>query len=154
MFLYLIQHALAKSKEEDPGRGLTPTGITITKIVAQYLAKLAPSVTEIWYSSKPRSKQTAEIFARALDAEKKLREYPGITPLDTVDDIAQQVNKLAKNIAIVGHLPHLGRLSSLLLCGDADANIIAFQNSGIVCLKKEENKWQIAWIIQPQNLAP
>lgn len=153
MFLYLIQHALAKSKDEDPQRGLTTTGISITRIVAQYFAKLTPSIAEIWYSNKPRSKQTAEIFAKALGAEKLLREHPGITPLDPVDNIAQQINMLKHNIIIVGHMPHLSRLSSLLLCKDAEAGIINFRNSGIVCLKKEKEQWQIAWIVQPQNLA-
>ena len=52
---------------------------------------------------------------------------------------------------IVGHLPFLERLTSLLLTGCGSAgDMIAFKQGGIVALDAgEENKWQIEWMITP-----
>ncbi|MCK4450112.1 MAG: hypothetical protein KAX26_05930 [Anaerolineae bacterium] len=38
---------------------------------------------------------------------------------------------------LVGHLPFLDRLASLLVTGDADHSIVRFQMGGIVCLVRE-----------------
>jgi len=53
---------------------------------------------------------------------------------------------------LVGHLPHLSRLSSLLLVGDPEKNIIAFRMAGIVCLRREEENWSVSWMIIPDLL--
>jgi phosphohistidine phosphatase len=51
---------------------------------------------------------------------------------------------------LVGHLPHLSRLASLLLTGSADNAVINFKNSGFGCLERDEdNHWGITWILPP-----
>jgi len=55
---------------------------------------------------------------------------------------------------IVGHLPFLGKLASLLLTGCESANTVAFKQGGIVCLSRSELKqWQINWMVTPEILA-
>ncbi|NIN53050.1 MAG: phosphohistidine phosphatase SixA, partial [Nitrososphaeria archaeon] len=53
------------------------------------------------------------------------------------------------SLAIVGHLPFLDKLASLLVAGVEDANVVAFQNSGIVKLvpKTSDNRYSIEWIL-------
>ena len=69
MKLFLIQHAQAKSKEEDPQRSLTDEGKANIKKVAEYVARTAPEVTEVWHSEKLRAKQTAQILAESTRVE-------------------------------------------------------------------------------------
>jgi len=54
---------------------------------------------------------------------------------------------------IVGHLPFLGRLAALLLTGNADNDVVAFQFGCVVCLKREgPGKWKLEWMIVPKLL--
>ncbi|HCC69293.1 MAG TPA: hypothetical protein DEP99_05340 [Nitrospiraceae bacterium] len=50
----------------------------------------------------------------------------------------KRLTKMTENLMFVGHLPHLAKLSSLLLCGDKEKNIIDFKRACIVCLKRFE----------------
>ena len=52
---------------------------------------------------------------------------------------------------LVGHLPYMSRLASLLLCGDSEKEIIKFRNAGIVNLIRDDLKvWSIGWILIPE----
>jgi phosphohistidine phosphatase len=53
---------------------------------------------------------------------------------------------------LVGHLPFMERLAALLVTGSQEQPVIAFQNSGIVCLNREEfsPKWVIRWALVPK----
>ena len=53
---------------------------------------------------------------------------------------------------LVGHLPHLSRLASLLLVGDATREIVAFRMGGIVCLENDAGRWRIKWILTPETV--
>ena len=54
---------------------------------------------------------------------------------------------------VVGHLPHLSRLASLLLTGESEAEIVAFQMAGIVCLgRADRGSWSLRWMVIPQVL--
>jgi phosphohistidine phosphatase len=54
---------------------------------------------------------------------------------------------------LVGHLPHLSKLSACLLCGEDTRKILNFQMSGVVCLERdEEGNWSVQWMLIPQIL--
>ena len=54
---------------------------------------------------------------------------------------------------LVGHLPHLSKLASWLLCGNPDNEVIAFHNSGIVGLWcNETGDWMVSEIVTPEML--
>jgi phosphohistidine phosphatase len=143
--IYLVQHGEAKDKKEDPERPLTDKGKEEVKKMAIALSIKNPQIDEILHSTKLRAKQTAEIFAEHLNIPAK--EIEGIKPLD---DPRIALNLAgSKNLMIVGHLPHLDNLSSLLLTGDENAEVIKFRMGGVVCLEKEE-KWRIKWILVPE----
>ena len=152
MYLYLIRHAQAKPNEEDPQHGITKNGERVTEQMADYFKRFKPRVREIWHSGKLRARQTADIMASSIGLKEKLIEKPGLAPMDNVLKIKEQLTALDDNLMIVGHLPHLARLSSVLLLGDQEAGLIHFVNSAIVCLEREGGQWQLAWMVGPDNV--
>jgi phosphohistidine phosphatase len=62
---------------------------------------------------------------------------------------ADRLESLEEDIKLVGHLPHLGRLASLLLCGDPQRVLVNFTTAGMVCMRRTGEDWGIDWIITP-----
>ncbi len=154
MFLYLVQHGESKSKEEDSERPLSDKGLSNIKDVTDYISKLNITVTEIFHSNKLRAKQTAEVLHAKLKPAKGLAETEGLAPMDDPDIWSERLKNVHEDIILVGHLPHLGKLASLLLSGDMEKNIVSFRMAGIACLKRDEsNDWTLQWMITPEILA-
>jgi len=150
MFLYLIQHGEAKSEKEDPERGLTEKGIEDIKRVARFLSPMNLSVSQIYHSGKKRALQTAELYAEYIKPERGLTVAEGLAPLDDPHIWFEKLSSINEDIVLVGHLPHLERLSSLLLCGDPQKKIINFRMGGIVCLKRIDQVWSMEWAVVPE----
>ncbi|MGC9070881.1 MAG: phosphohistidine phosphatase SixA [Elusimicrobiales bacterium] len=147
MYLYLVQHADAKTEEQDTQRGLSQKGFDDIKKVAAFLTKLNLEVDEIFHSPKLRAKQTAQVLSEALGV--RTTEADGLTPLDDPQIWSARLKNINKSIMLVGHLPHLSNLASLILVADREKTIISFKMAGVVCLKKEQN-WTVSWMITPE----
>lgn len=153
MLLYLVQHAESLSKEEDPTQSLSEKGIETIKKVAAYAAKLDIKAHQIFHSGKLRAMQTAQVMADYIKTEKGVSETDGLIPMDDPQIWFERISEMREDIMLVGHLPHLARLSALILCGDKDKNIIDFKRAGIVCLKRFENgNWLVQWMIIPETV--
>jgi phosphohistidine phosphatase len=151
MYLYLVQHAEAKSKNEDPARGLSDRGLQNIRKIAQYIAKFDVQVSTIFHSDKLRAKQTAEVLKEYIKIEKGMNETDSLKPLDNPQIWFERVSRAKEHTMFIGHLPHLNKLASLLLCDDKERNIINFKMGGIVCLKKgEDAQWSVEWMITPE----
>jgi len=50
---------------------------------------------------------------------------------------------------IVGHLPHLSRLTSLLVMGNPNIRIVEFRYSSVLKLTRTNEGWVISWFITP-----
>lgn len=147
MLLYLVQHAEAKREEEDPVRGLTDKGFQDIKKVASYAAKLNISVTQIFHSGKTRAMQTAQVLAEHLQCE-KVSEADGLSPMDDPQIWADRISQINDDVMLAGHLPHLCRFASLILCGDKERNIVNFKMAGIVCLRRfDDGRWAVEWML-------
>lgn len=109
MILYLVQHARAKSKEEDPKRPLSGDGVVEINKMASYLANLNIKVEEVFHSSKLRAKQTAEVLTVKIQPEGRLSEIEGLLPLNDPGIWEKRVAQINRNIVLVGHLPHLSK---------------------------------------------
>jgi phosphohistidine phosphatase len=155
MFLYLIQHGEARKEEEDPSRPLSDKGAQDAEKTAAYLSRLGVVVKDILHSGKLRAKQTAEIMARSLApvSFRNLSETDGLAPLDDPGIWDDRLKYMAYDIMLVGHLPHLGRLSSLLLCGDREKAVISFKMGCVVCMERDgEGIWSVRWMVTPDIL--
>jgi phosphohistidine phosphatase len=149
MMLFLVQHGEAKPESEDPERSLTERGAEIVERMSAWAARLGIKVDQIRHSGKRRAEQTATIFANHLNPPRGVITAPSLTPLDSVDSVAASLKGEQASNMIVGHLPHLSRLVSLLVTGNPDTEVVKFRNAGIVCLTQKEAKWAIDWVMQP-----
>jgi phosphohistidine phosphatase len=154
MKLYLVQHAKAAPKEIDPERGLTDQGRQELQNVAAFVRPLNLSVDYLWHSGKRRAAQTAELLAGVIRINKAEAARNDIGPTDDVTALSDELAHTEQDVVIVGHLPFLGKLTSLLLTGSESVGTVAFKNAGIVCLShSEENYWQLDWMVTPELLA-
>lgn len=150
MRAYLVQHGEAKSKEEDPSRPLTEKGKEEVTKVAKFLSVRGISVSRIVHSGKLRALQTAEILAEYISPEEGLKEERGLAPLDDPEIWVKRLKEEKEDIMIVGHLPHLQKLSSILLIDDPEKKLIKFRMGGVVCLHRDEKgEWSVEWMIIP-----
>jgi phosphohistidine phosphatase SixA len=75
--------------------------------------------------------------------------------LDEVEPIrkwlVEQAHQGYRSIAMVGHLPFLDKLASLLVAGNETAGVVAFQNACVVKLipKKQSEGYHVHWILIP-----
>ncbi len=152
MNLFLVQHGLAKTEIEDPTRALNSAGIKSTEKVAKWLAAAIIEVDEIRHSGKKRAEQTAMIFAGHLSPKQGIAAASGLNPKDDVEPIANEIKEQQGSLMLVGHLPFMSRLIGLLVAGDPDSELVRFQNSGVVCLRKNADRWGIEWMVVPDLL--
>jgi len=152
--IYLIQHAESVSEKEDPQRPVSEEGKATMEKVGSLAARLGINPDIIYHSGKLRAKQTAEILAQHLRLSDKVRERPGLAPLDQVPPTADWLEKEAasgtRSLAIVGHLPFLDKLASLLVAGNEDIGVVAFQHGAIVKLVPAGRKYAVQSVISKQ----
>jgi phosphohistidine phosphatase len=150
MALYLVQHGKSLSKDVDPDQGLSQEGIAETKRIAEVAANYGVSVSQIKHSVKTRAHKTAEIFASTLNPAGGIMEVAGLKPMDDITTFATSIDP-DENTMLVGHLPFMEKMASYLVAGSTETPVFKFQNSGIVCLKKEpeNDSWVIVWTLMP-----
>ncbi len=148
MALYLVQHGISRPKGEDSDPGLSEQGRADTERIAEVAKGYGVPVAVIRHSGKQRALETAEIFARFLLPEEGVGRVDGIKPMDDVVRFAGSVD-VAENAMIVGHLPFMEKFVSQLVTGDPDNRVFRFQNSGIVCLDRDDTGWFIRWALMP-----
>jgi phosphohistidine phosphatase len=147
----LVQHGEAVSEAEDPARPLTARGREEVRRVAERAAALGVRVAEIRHSGKLRARQTAEILAAPLAPLGGVREVDDLAPEDDPGTAKAEIESAHEPLMLVGHLPHLSRLASLLVLGDPGREIIRFRNGAVVCLIAVEGRWLVQWVLTPET---
>jgi phosphohistidine phosphatase len=152
MDIYLMQHGEAAAEADDPARPLTDAGRAAVSRVAARAQAAGVSIDRFWHSGKLRAEQTAQILAAALGAA-PTEARDGLAPNDPVAPIAEWLRDQTDvdSLALVGHLPFLDRLAALLVADDQDAQVIAFQNAGLVALvpKSDRSGFAVGWVLSP-----
>ncbi len=149
MNVYLVQHAEAKSKEEDKNRPLTDQGRRDARQVASLAARSGIGVAQIRHSGKTRARQTAEIFGEALSPPDGVVEASGLGPLDDVETMAGRLGESEQSLMLVGHLPFMERLAGQLLAGDPERSVVKFHKGGVVNVARTDEGWQLIWAVTP-----
>jgi phosphohistidine phosphatase len=153
MRVYLVQHGKAKPAEDDPTRALSEQGCAEVKQVADFLAGLRITVSLIQHSGKKRAEETAHVLATAIRCTAGPCHTTGLDPSDDPSPTANFLNVYTDDVLIVGHLPHLERLTSLLLTNSPDRCPVKFANAGVVCMEKRQNgTWSLVWAVVPELL--
>jgi len=153
MRLYLVRHGEASHPEVDPERGLTELGRREVEKVASLLGKMKITVDAVWESGKKRATQTAEILASSIESEHGIERCSDLAPMDPVSPVADRLASLDSDMLIVGHLPFLSRLASRLILREEASEVVRFQESTTLCLKRDRSgRWTVEWMILPSLL--
>jgi phosphohistidine phosphatase len=161
--LYLLRHGIAVDPgspgyENDSERPLIPKGERRLREAAAAMKKLELSFDLILSSPFTRAKQTAEIVAEELKLKKRLEFSDELAPGGSFKALIQKLNgwePALENVLLVGHEPSLSRLVSLLMSGDADAEI-EMKKGGLCKLEAAELQHgqcaRLAWLLTPAQM--
>ncbi len=153
MKLYLVQHGEAKSEDEDSKRPLSDQGKIDVEHMAEFLKKARLDVKRIVHSGKLRAQQTAEILAKAIASKASLETSDIIKPNDEPGLFAENFVRWSDDTMIVGHLPFMSRMVSLLINGTSETMVTSFEPGSVVCLERGDlGAWTLCWMIRPELL--
>lgn len=150
MDIYLMQHGVAATAEEDPSRPLTADGRAAVERVARQARDAGVRIDVCVHSGKARAEQTATILAAAVGGG--VRARAGLDPSDPVQPVADWLEAQAvSSVAVVGHLPFLDHLASLLVAGRADAHAVPFRHANLVKLvpREDADGYVVEWVLTP-----
>jgi len=156
--LYLMRHAHAVSEDADAQRPLSATGHEQVRVMAEFLAARGGiEVERVWHSPLLRARETADAFCDQLPVHGNRREIDGLLPYDDIRGVARRLSGFGYPLLVVGHEPHLGRLTSMLVCGNVDQEVVKFTKGALLCLEREALKshtilWRIRWHLTPSLL--
>lgn len=135
----LVHHADAVSPAVDPQRPLSTVGQRQAAELAADLAAHGFVPAVIWHSGKLRSRQTADAFLRACAPFADFRMIRGLHPDDPPEWLRDELAAETRDVLLVGHMPHIARLTSLLSHGAATMPL-----HGMVGLERgEDGSWTI-----------
>jgi len=142
MTLLLIHHAEAVGPAVDPQRPLSAAGHEQALRIAQLAKDHDAAPQAIWHSGKLRARQTAEAFLRLCAPFAQFKMVRGLGPGDSPAIIQQALLSESRDIALVGHWPHLPALLSLLSPSSAP-----LPQHGIVALTSDDGgaSWAEMW---------
>jgi phosphohistidine phosphatase len=157
--LYLVRHAIAAERGEeypnDDLRPLTPEGMAKFRKAVKGLSRLDVSLDAVLTSPLVRARQTADILANGLSNSPQVIETNALRPGARFDQLVRAVTECsgAREIALVGHEPHLGHIAGQLL---GSSGPIPF-NKGAVC-RIDFEKWpmeqpgRLHWLVTQRIL--
>jgi phosphohistidine phosphatase len=149
MEIYLVRHGEAESELVDPTQPLRERGRGDVTRVARHATRINVAVAEIRHSTKLRARQTAEILAAHLKPVHGVRETDDLEPASDPGKARDAVEAATESLMLVGHLPHLARLASLLLAGDPNKEIVRFRPGVMARLERAERGWVLGWVLTP-----
>jgi phosphohistidine phosphatase len=152
--LYLMQHGEATTEAENPERPLTQAGRAAVERVSSRARAAGVHVAVCVHSGKLRAEQTAQVFVGQLGGQADVNARDRLAPTDPVAPTAQWLRTATEHdaIALIGHLPFLDRLASLLVAGDEGAQVVRFRMGGLTKLepKDEGDGFTVAWVLPPE----
>ena len=162
MQLYLMRHGAAvdigqKGVTRDADRMLSAEGIEKTRAVAEGLnAVLDAPLARVIASPLIRAKQTAEIAAKISAPDASVETADVLRAgAHAADAVAWLSGQPAVPTMLVGHMPDLSALASLLVSGTDRAGF-QFRKSAILCLqfdgKAAAGRGEVVWFLQPGML--
>jgi phosphohistidine phosphatase len=119
MRVFLVHHADAVGPDVDPQRPLSSLGRMQAAELADAAAALGFRPAAIWHSGKRRSRETAEAFLRACAPFADFKMIRGLRPDDPPEWLRDELAVETRDVLLVGHMPHIARLTHLLTAGAA-----------------------------------
>jgi phosphohistidine phosphatase len=149
MRVYIVRHGEAGSAASDELRALTPKGRADVSKLAETLARKGVHVAEVWHSPLRRAAETARILVDAGRIGSDVQERDGLLPEDDPAEIVEALELMYDDVCIVGHMPFVSSLVSMLVAGRAQS-IVRFETATMACLEREAlGAWRLAWQLSP-----
>jgi phosphohistidine phosphatase len=163
MNLYFLRHAKAAARDstqfpDDTLRPLIPEGEKRMRRGATAMREMELSFDLILSSPWLRAKQTAQIVADVLEAQKKLHfsdALKGDAAPELIIAELRATHRKLDSVLVVGHEPHLSSAISLLLLGN-ESLPFHFRKGGLCKLTVD---WQgkkptaiLDWALTPKQL--
>lgn len=145
--LYLVHHGDAVGPDVDPQRPLSQAGRAHVEQLAETAARSGARPAVIWHSGKLRARQTAEAFLKTCNPLAEFSAVRGLQPTDPPQWAVDLVTGDARDIMLVGHMPHLPRLYAQLVAVPTSDPPPEFPLHGIVALEFVTDCWQEIWRI-------
>lgn len=156
MKLYLVQHADAVPKDEDPRRPLSGKGLEDAVKVAAFLHGADVLVDELVHSGKLRAEQTANVLSKTVWLGRTPPPMAGLEPKAPTDHLYNAAMIAGGDLMAVGHRPFMDRLAARCLTGAEDGARIAFEPGSVLCLERVDGddgtSWALAWFVRPSML--
>jgi phosphohistidine phosphatase len=100
----------------------------------------------IWHSGKLRARQTAEPFLRLCNPAAEFAAVRGLQPTDPPEWIRDLIAGEQRDVLLVGHMPSLPRLLTLLVNGgESPENWRPFPLHGAIALESAGTLWVPRW---------
>jgi phosphohistidine phosphatase len=145
MLICLVHHADALGPHVDAQRPLSTPGQAQALRVAEAIRGHGFTADAIWHSGKLRARQTAEACWRIVNPLADFKMVRGLRPEDSAAIIRDTLLGDTRNLLLVGHMPHLPALLSLLVGSPED-----FPLHGAVALQSDDGgeTWREIWRVQ------
>jgi phosphohistidine phosphatase len=144
--IYLVHHADAVGPEVDPQRPLSLAGRSHAEALAGEAAARGVKPVIIWHSGKLRARQTAEPFLRLCNPLAEFSAIRGLQPMDPPEWIRDLVTGGEREVMLVGHMPNLPRVLTLLTTG-SESPLVGFPLHGAIALEPSGERWVERWRI-------
>jgi phosphohistidine phosphatase len=142
--IYLVHHADAVGPEVEPQRPLSAVGRMHADLLAKDAASRGVKPIAIWHSGKLRARQTAEAFLRACNPLAEFSAIHGLQPMDQPGWIKDRLVGEECEVMLVGHMPSLPRILTVLTTGTEGA-LIEFPLHGMIALEPSDDHWVERW---------
>ena len=161
MDLSIVRHGIAldvgeEGIQSDFERKLSPKGIEKTGIIAKAFKKMEVNPGLILTSPLVRARETAAIIAEELKIQKNIKESDHLRPNADLHTCIQMLsNQKERSIMVVGHIPCLPMLASLLLTKNFGTHIV-LKKAGICGISFEEKIQEgtglLRMLLEPKQL--
>jgi phosphohistidine phosphatase len=159
MDLYIVRHGIAIDREDpksppEAERFLTEEGIERTRQVAKGIAALGVHADLLISSPYVRAKQTAVLFAKALEySEQKIRQTDNLLPGAEAGALLRELAR-EKNVSVVfcfGHAPHVDELLAASI--GATRQVTSMKKAGVAFVELKRvspPSGQLVWLLTPK----
>jgi phosphohistidine phosphatase len=163
MELHILRHAIAVERgtpghKIDRDRPLTPEGRKKLRGIAKALRAMDPAFDLILSSPYVRARQTAELVAKILHEEQRLKFSEHLAPDGDAEQLVEQLGSLYRRparVLLVGHEPSLSQLISTLLTG-GQGLALTLKKGGLCKLTVSRLRYgrcaTLEWLLTPRIL--
>jgi phosphohistidine phosphatase len=151
MKFYLVRHGEAVAQAVNGERPLTPGGRRDVERIGRAAAERGIQPSQILHSGLLRAQQTANILSETLGPIEGVRESVGLRPDDDPVIAKAELESSTVSLMLVGHLPHMSRLASFLVAGDADQELVEFAPATVLALSYENYRWKVLCKLTPET---